>query len=158
MWNRTPVKYGARREVVLIVQEPSVGRIQLGKIARRFHDGRWMYCNHISAEMRKTGEFAVAPCVVELMRAWGVEGVMYYDPKTKTTFVTNIYTLTSEGRLVSYSYRPRYWHLAIARWNEVTHKVGARWATEELGLEWLNEAENAALQPRMDHTAQMALF
>ena len=154
------MKYGARREVVLKVQEPSVGLIQLGKIARRFHDSRWAYVNNISAEMRKTGEFAVAPCVVSLMRAWGVEVIMYYDAHTKTTWVTNPFTLVSDGRLVGYSYRPQYWHLKLEHWRESDHKIGSRYATDVMLLEWENEAERAAAVRPSEavKVQQMAMF
>lgn len=154
------MKYGARREVVLEVDEPSVGRIKLGKIARRFQDGHWVYANHISAEMRKTGEFGVAPCVLALMRAWQVDGIMYYDARTQTTFVTNLYTLCAEGKLVGYSYRPQYWHLALGEWREIPSKLGTRWATEVMALEWENEAERAAaVRPTMAvKVKQMAMF
>ena len=153
------MQYGARRECVLLVQEPSVGLIRLGKVARRVDDLKWGYFNNISAEMRKTGEFAVAPCVVELMRAWGIELVAYWDHKTGSTFQTNIYTLCSEGRLVSYSYRPRYWHLPIGKWVEVRRRVGSIWASAELELEWTNQAEAQAIRPRGKAPGvQMAMF
>jgi len=152
------MSHGARRRVVLKVKEPSVGVIQLGKITTRFHDQRWCYVNNISAEMRKTGEFAVAPCVAELMREWQVMVVMYYDERTKTTFVTNLDTLISEGHLVGYSYRPQYWHLPISRWMEVGHKVGTVWTTDTLALEWTNLAEAQVLQPRQERAKQLAMF
>jgi hypothetical protein len=153
------MEYGERRVVVLKVEEPSVGTIQLGKVAWRFHDHKWGYVNFISAEMRKTGEFAVAPCVVELMRAWKIEMIMYYDPKAKATYLTNIYTLCSEGHLVSYSYRPRYWHLAVEHWSKVDHKVESIWATEELLLEWGDAGEAAAIRRRgREREVQMAMF
>lgn len=143
------IKYGARRPVVLQVREPSMGMIQLGKIVPVYPLCRWAYVNNLSAEMRKTAEIAVAPCVVSIMQAWQAETIYYYDSKGGT-YHTSLKRLLERGQLKQYSYRPAYYHMAIKDWERRPDKVQSKYTEDTMVLEW--ESPEVAAQP-----AQLAL-
>ncbi|MFA5054452.1 MAG: hypothetical protein WC565_10355 [Parcubacteria group bacterium] len=134
------MKYGARRPVVLQVREPSMGMIQLGKITMTHTKtgwaAGWAYCNNISAQMLKTAEYAIAPCVVELMTEWRVYEVVYYDAHTVRSFRTSLAALTDLGHIKRYGNRPAYWHLPISEWEMQPGQVFSDYCTEMLMLEW----------------------
>jgi len=130
------MKYGSRRPVVLQVREPSMGMIQLGKISEVYPSKAWAYLNNISAQMRKSGEYAVAPCVVSLMRAWGVEGIYYYDKAQERTYHVRLRDLLAQGEIKAYSYRPAYWHLPVAVWYMRAGQMRSKYTEDVLVLDW----------------------
>lgn len=139
------MKYGSRRPVVLQVREPSMGMIQLGKISQVYPECRWGYLNNISAEMRKTGEYAVAPCVISLMQAWMVNTVYYFDKESGLRYFVGIDRILEQGHLKASSYRPAYWHLRVALWNCKTGQKSSKFTNDTLTLEW--EQPEMAIQP-----------
>lgn len=133
------MKYGSRRPVVLQVREPSMGMIQLGKIAPTPQG--WAYFNNISAQMRKTAEYAVAPCVVTVMTSWNVKTIHYYDADTNRTYTTDLASLVNHGSFKSYGKRPPYWHLHISKWWVTGGKIWSAYVDEMLQLDWLSLGE-----------------
>lgn len=130
------MKYGSRRPVVLQVREPSMGMIQLGKISQVYPSKAWAYLNNISAQMRKSREYAVAPCVVSLMRAWDIQLVYYYDSNIQGTYYTRLDDLLKNGKVKSYSYRPAYWHLGEGYWSRQAGQMKSKFTDDTLILDW----------------------
>lgn len=132
--------YGPRRPVVLQTREPSMGMIQLGKISVVYPPkpgvSYFSYLNNISAEMRKTGEYAVAPCIVDLLRDWCVQHIEYFDKESNTNYWTTPDALKRLGHLVHYGSRPPYWHLLIGHWHREMGRPSSKFAREILTLEW----------------------
>jgi hypothetical protein len=119
------MNYGYRRPVLLKVKEPSLGVVQLGKIARVKQAGRvlewWRYVNNISAEMRKINSFGVAPCVVRLMAEWNVPVIHYYDKDTDMTYTMRMDEFLENAgnpRRASESRSP-YYYLPRPTWHAV---------------------------------------
>ena len=130
------IKYGHRRPVVLQVREPSMGMIQLGKISEAYPSKGWAYLNNITAQMRKSREYAVAPCVVSLMRAWQIQLVYYYDANISGTYYTRLDDLLKNGAVKSYSYRPAYWHLGEGYWGRQAGQMKSKFTNDTLILDW----------------------
>lgn len=122
--------------MVLQVREPSMGMIQLGKISQVLPFKTWGYINNLSAQMRDAHESAVAPCVVELMKAWHVDYIYYYDMKEMITYRVSLKDLLEYGQLKHYSYRPAYWHLHARYWHEMHDRVQSIYTNETLMLDW----------------------
>jgi len=144
--------YGPLRPVVLMTREPSMGWIRLGKISQVYPHKMWAYLNNVSAEMRKHEEYAVAPCVITLMEAWGVGAIGYFDKARSATFWITTERLKALGRLVGYSYRPAYWHCPVAYWQRAGGCARSKFTEEVLRLEW----ETPALSPE-PRAQQLAL-
>lgn len=134
------MSYGHRRPVLLKVQEPSLGMVQLGKITQVSTKAfvKWSYVNNISAEMRRTREFGIAPCVMRLLKDWDVDLICYWDEPQDTTWFTRPSLTEEGGQLKRYGDRSPYWYLHETKWGRWPGRVTSRYVPDGtyITLDW----------------------
>lgn len=135
------------RQALIRFVEPGLGReVQAGKFCQvsiRTGAGLrayWAYVNDVSVQfdlMQELDAFAVAPCVMEMMKRMDIDQIQYCCKQETLTYSTDLANLRRFGILKAYPPRGAYWHLPRRYWRKVKGITKYPWVKRVLELRWL---------------------